>query len=125
MITKATCGFGCDSLPGNALKRSSCSAKVRMLMIPIPRDFRDFLRLLSANGIKYVVIGGYAVAFHGYVRYTGDLDIFVELSVQNAEKLADSTRIWVRLASRPTRVIPAKGENHSHGLRAYALGDTE
>jgi hypothetical protein len=57
-------------------------------MILIPRDFEDFLRLLNARRIKYVVIGGYAVAFHGYVRYTGDLDIFVELSAGNAEKLA-------------------------------------
>jgi hypothetical protein len=49
-------------------------------MIPLSRDFQDFLRLLNANGIRYLVIGGYAVAFHGYVRYTGNLDIFVELS---------------------------------------------
>jgi predicted nucleotidyltransferase len=61
-------------------------------MIPLPRDFRDFLRLLNANGIKYVVIGGYAVAYHGYVRYTGDLDIFVELSDENAQKLSVALR---------------------------------
>jgi len=56
-------------------------------MIPLPRDFQDFLRLLNANAIRYVVIGGYAVAFHGYLRYTGDLDVFVELSAENADKL--------------------------------------
>jgi hypothetical protein len=56
-------------------------------MIPLPRDFEDFLGLLNANAIKYVVIGGYAVAFYGYVRHTGDLDIFVELSSRNAAKL--------------------------------------
>jgi hypothetical protein len=39
-----------------------------------------------------VVIGGYAVAFHGYVRYTGDLDIFVELSLENAGKLTRALR---------------------------------
>jgi len=61
-------------------------------MIPLPRDFQDFLRLLNANGIRYVVVGGYAVAFHGYVRYTGDLDIFVELSHENARKLARALR---------------------------------
>lgn len=61
-------------------------------MIPIPRDFKDFLRLLNAKRIRYVVIGGYAVAFHGYVRYTGDLDVFVELSVENAEKLTQALR---------------------------------
>ncbi len=61
-------------------------------MIPIPRDFQDFLRLLNANAIRYLVIGGYAVAFHGYVRYTGDLDVFVELSLENAEKLVLALR---------------------------------
>jgi hypothetical protein len=61
-------------------------------MIPLPRDFQDFLRLLNANEIRYVVIGGYAVAFHGYVRYTGDLDIFVELSLENAGKLTRALR---------------------------------
>src|SRR4051812_2416745 len=59
-------------------------------MIPLPRDFQDFLRSLSANAIRYVVIGGYAVAYHGYVRYTGDLDIFVELSVDSAAKLVSA-----------------------------------
>ena len=61
-------------------------------MIPLPRDFQDFLRLLNATAIRYVVIGGYAVAYHGYVRYTGDLDIFVELSVNNAAKLVSALR---------------------------------
>ena len=74
------------------MKDWSCFAKVRTRMIPLPRDFQDFLRLLNANGIKYVVIGGYAVAYHGYVRYTGDLDIFAELSVQNAHKLVVALR---------------------------------
>jgi hypothetical protein len=47
-------------------------------MIPLPRDFQDFLKLLNAGRIRYVVIGGYALAYHGYVRYTGDLDIFAQ-----------------------------------------------
>jgi len=61
-------------------------------MTPLPRDFQDFLRLLNANAIRYLVIGGYAVAYHGYVRYTGDLDLFVELSVDNATRLVSALR---------------------------------
>jgi len=61
-------------------------------MIPLPRDFQDFLRLLNVNAIRYVVIGGYAVAYHGYVRYTGDLDVFVELSANNASRLVSALR---------------------------------
>ena len=74
------------------MKRWNCCAKLPMPMIPLPRDFRDFLRLLDANAIRYVVIGGYAVAYHGYVRYTGDLDVFVESSVNNAAKLVSAFR---------------------------------
>ena len=61
-------------------------------MIPLPRDFQDFLRLLNANAIRYLVIGGYAVAYHGHVRYTGDLDIFVELSTDNAVRIVRALR---------------------------------
>jgi hypothetical protein len=35
-------------------------------MTPIPRDFRDFIGLLNARRVRYLVVGGYAVAFHGY-----------------------------------------------------------
>ncbi len=56
-------------------------------MIPIPRDFQEFLQLLNGRGIKYLIVGGYAVGHYGYVRYTGDLDIFVALSNENAGKL--------------------------------------
>jgi len=82
-------------------------------MIPIPRDFQDFLRLLNGHGVSYVVVGGYAVAFHGYVRYTGDLDVFVELSTENARKLVsalrefgfDVPRLKPELFLRPGRIV--------------------
>ncbi len=53
----------------------------------IDDEFLEFLRLLTDHKVRYVVIGGYAVALHGYVRYTGDIDIFVEISKSNARKL--------------------------------------
>jgi predicted nucleotidyltransferase len=56
-------------------------------MIPIPHDFREFLRLLNRHRVKYLVVGGYSVAFHGYPRYTGDIDIFVAISPRNASSL--------------------------------------
>lgn len=91
-MTATHSATGADSRRGNALRAWNYCVKVPMPMIPLPRDFRDFLRLLNANEIRYVVIGGYAVAYHGYVRYTGDLDIFVELSDENAAKLAAAVR---------------------------------
>ena len=48
-------------------------------MIPIPRDFREFIGLLNEKRVRYLVVGGYAVAYHGYPRTTGDIDIFIDL----------------------------------------------
>jgi len=54
-------------------------------MTQIPRDFLELLKLLDQHGVKYLVIGGYAVVLHGHNRMTGDLDLFIELSPENAE----------------------------------------
>ncbi len=56
-------------------------------MIPLPRDFLEFLRLLNRHRVRYLIVGGYSVAYHGYPRYTGDIDIFVALSARNAAAL--------------------------------------
>ena len=47
-------------------------------------DFKELLALLNAHGIEYVIVGGYALAFHGAPRYTGDLDIMVRADSENA-----------------------------------------
>ena len=49
--------------------------------------FLTFIQLLNDEDVEYVIIGGYAVATHGYPRYTGDLDIFISGTPDNAEKL--------------------------------------
>ena len=53
----------------------------------LSRDFREFIELLNENSVRYLVVGGYAVAFHGHPRYTKDLDVWVELSPDNADKI--------------------------------------
>jgi len=50
-------------------------------------DFKEFLQSLNDNQVRYLVAGGYAVALHGYPRYTNDLDIWIELERDNAERL--------------------------------------
>ncbi|MEI6637506.1 MAG: hypothetical protein WCO99_13130 [Planctomycetota bacterium] len=45
-----------------------------------PPDFEDFLQLLEANRVEYMIVGGYAVAYHGFPRFTKDLDIFCRRS---------------------------------------------
>jgi predicted nucleotidyltransferase len=51
------------------------------------QDFKEFIELLNDKGVRYLVIGGYAVALHGYPRYTKDIDIWVDMSEENAEKI--------------------------------------
>ncbi|MBI5215436.1 MAG: nucleotidyltransferase [Ignavibacteriae bacterium] len=53
----------------------------------LPPDFKDFLKLLNENEVKYLLIGGYAVGYHGYVRTTNDLDIWVNPTAYNAERV--------------------------------------
>jgi len=51
------------------------------------KDFREFIELLNAHNIKYLVVGGYAVTVHGYPRYTNDIDIWFWIDKSNAENL--------------------------------------
>ncbi len=53
----------------------------------LQKDLREFIELLNSNDVRYLIVGGYAVAYHGYPRATGDIDIFVEASEENAAKL--------------------------------------
>jgi hypothetical protein len=53
----------------------------------LSKDFKEFIELLNENKVRYLVVGGYAVAFHGHPRYTKDLDVWIELSPGNAENI--------------------------------------
>lgn len=53
----------------------------------LERDLREFIELLNARDVRYVIVGAFALAHHGRPRYTGDIDFFVEASPENAERL--------------------------------------
>ena len=53
----------------------------------IDKDFKEFIQLLNKNSVKYLIVGGYAVALHGHPRYTKDLDIWIYANTDNAERL--------------------------------------
>ncbi|PKN63031.1 MAG: hypothetical protein CVU57_21185 [Deltaproteobacteria bacterium HGW-Deltaproteobacteria-15] len=59
-----------------------------MAEIELHPDFKDFLRLLNSHDVRYMLVGGYAVGYHGYPRATGDMDIWIETSESNSKKLA-------------------------------------
>ena len=52
-------------------------------------DFREFIELLNNHHVRYMVVGGYSVAYHGYPRYTGDIDIWIEPTTGNSLKVVE------------------------------------
>ena len=58
----------------------------------LPLDFKEFLSLLNANRVECLLIGGYAVGYHGYPRATNDIDIWVALNPSNAQRMVTVLR---------------------------------
>ena len=50
-------------------------------------DLREFIELLNSHRVEYLIVGAHALAFHGHPRYTGDIDILVRASPENAGRL--------------------------------------
>ena len=57
--------------------------------IELPLDFKEFLKLLNEKGVRYLLIGGYAVGYHGYPRATNDMDVWIAIHLDNAQKIVD------------------------------------
>jgi predicted nucleotidyltransferase len=60
--------------------------------IELPLDFKEFLKLLNDNSVQYLLIGGYAVAYHGYPRATGDIDVWIAVNPTNAKRIVVALR---------------------------------
>lgn len=58
--------------------------------VTLPPDWREFIELLNSTGVEYVVVGGHAVGYHGYPRYTGDMDFFVRPDHENAARIVSA-----------------------------------
>jgi hypothetical protein len=58
----------------------------------LPPEFKKLLSALSAKSVDYLLVGGYAVVYHGYVRTTGDIDIWVALDDENAKRVEAAIR---------------------------------
>jgi hypothetical protein len=58
-----------------------------MATTQLPNDFKEFLQLLDSKKIEYLLIGGYAVGYYGYPRTTGDIDIWIARTKENAGKV--------------------------------------
>ncbi len=82
-----------------------------MATILLPRDFNEFLKLLNSYEVRYLIVGGYAVNFHGYPRATGDIDVWIDRTAENAERTARAVRefgfreVEPELFLQPAKVI--------------------
>jgi hypothetical protein len=84
-----------------------------MATILLPPDFKEFLQLLHDHHVDYLLIGGYAVGYHGYPRATGDMDIWVAMNSANAERLVavltafgfEASNVCADLFLQPNNVI--------------------
>ena len=84
-----------------------------MEQIEFPQDFSEFLKLLNAHRVEYMLIGGFAVALHGYPRATADMDVWVARHRENAKKLVlclrefgfDTPNLNPELFDDPNRIV--------------------
>jgi hypothetical protein len=58
----------------------------------IDKNFKEFIKLLNKNEVRYLIVGGYAVALHGHPRYTKDLDIWIWINETNVKKLIQTLK---------------------------------
>ena len=82
-------------------------------MVELAPDFDEFFGSLIAHGVEFLVVGAYALAYHGAPRYTGDIDVFLKPTTENAMRLLDAlsafgfppTNLRPEQVIEPTRVI--------------------
>src|SRR5687767_10459687 len=79
----------------------------------LPQDFKEFLNLLRVNRVEYLLIGAYAVGYHGYPRATQDLDIWIASTLENATRIVSvlkefgfgTTELTTDLLLRPNNIV--------------------
>jgi hypothetical protein len=71
--------------PPKSASQQSMPSDVNIM--EIPNDFKELLELFSKHKVEYLIVGGYALAFHGAPRFTGDIDLFVRPVRENARKI--------------------------------------
>ncbi len=69
-------------------------------MTTLPKNFIEFIELLSKNNVRYIIIGGYAAVYHGYVRSTNAIDIWIDIRKDNI-KIEQETSPMLRNSLEP------------------------
>lgn len=65
-----------------------------MATIQLPTEFSELLKLFNAHEVAYLIVGGYAVAYHGYPRTTGDIDLWIQSTEENGKRVVAALRAF-------------------------------
>ena len=84
--------------------------------MPLPEDWRAFIESLNSNGVEYVIVGAVALAYHGFPRYTGDLDVLVHNTDENTKRLESA------LAAFGLASLGLKAADFADSYRVIQLG---
>ena len=71
--------------------------------MPLNKDLKEFIELLNSKGVEYLVVGGFAVAWHGYPRFTADIDFLIRPSPANADRVVATLSAFGFASLRITR----------------------
>jgi hypothetical protein len=66
---------------------NNCAATTKVSQPMLNRDFKEFVASFNARAVEYLVVGGYALAAHGRPRYTGDIDLWIRATNDNAARI--------------------------------------
>jgi len=89
---RQTARFGSRCLRESGFGNLNWRANTPMDPTQLSDDFRDFLICLNEAGVEYLLVGGHAVAYHGYVRPTRDMDIWISVSAENANRVVQAVK---------------------------------
>src|SRR5881397_1990747 len=88
----ARCRLPNGSTPSNIYENSFGDGKEAAAMARVEKDFAELLQLFNKHRVRYCIVGAFAVGFYALPRYTKDLDIGVEPSVANGERICRALR---------------------------------
>jgi hypothetical protein len=72
---------------------------------PLPLEFQDLLKSFNSQGLKYLLVGGWAVGHYGYKRYTGDIDLWIAVSPDNADRLIRALHEFIGAAPTKESIV--------------------
>jgi hypothetical protein len=75
------------SKPSTPSPRSSKKAAPSIPKLNLQKDLADFVASCLSHKVEFLIVGGYAVALHGYPRFTKDIDLLIACSLKNAERI--------------------------------------